>query len=148
MARFNEELPYDLIKELETLEGKTEIMMTEMLQKSAKQTYNLIKSNMKKSFKTTKSLEQGLTITKIYRTPSDDGLNVHIDFYGYVKDSKPTERHPYGTPIPLIALAREYGTSWGSKDHEPKKPFMRKSFKKKEVLEIMKDVEKKYIKGD
>jgi hypothetical protein len=45
----------------------------------------------------------------------------------------------------LIALAREYGTSSGEK----KKPFLRKAFKKKELIEqAMLEVQNRYIKED
>jgi hypothetical protein len=95
-------------------------------------------------FESTDSLEKGLKMTKVYKTPSDDGINVHIGFYGYVPNSPKTKRHPYGTPIPLIAMAREFGTSRG----EAKKPFFRKSFKKTEIEQAMMQVQDKYIKGD
>lgn len=144
MAKFKTELPNDLIKEFEGLEKDCTKIFGEMVEAGAKAVHKNVVANMSKSFKTTKSLEQGLKLTKIYKTPSDDGINVHIGFYGYDKDSKPTSRHPYGTPIPLIAMAREYGTSSG----EGKKPFFRKSFKKTEIEQAMKQVQDKYIKGD
>lgn len=144
MARFNAELPNDLIKDLEKLGNECEKMVGEMTKAGAEVAYKLIKSNMASAFKSTKSLEQGLKITKVYKTPSDDGINTYVGFYGYVEGSKPTKRHPYGTPIPLIAMAREYGTSRG----ETKKPFLRKSFKKKEIEQAMMQVQDKYIKGD
>ena len=68
---------------------------------------------------------------------------MHIGFYGYNTDKK-TKKHPNGVPIPLIAMAREYGTSSG----EAKKPFFRKSFKKKDIEQAMKQVQDKYIKED
>jgi hypothetical protein len=144
MAKFNEELPTDLIKEFEKLGNNCEDIFSEMTKAGADVVYKLIKMNMSKSFKTTKSLEKGLKTTKVYKTPSDDGINVFIGFYGYDPDSKPTKRHPKGTPIPLIAMAREFGTSNG----ETKKPFLRKSFKKKEIEQAMLKVQEKYIKGD
>ena len=119
-------------------------MFGEMVEAGARAVHKNVLSNMKKVFNSTTSLERGLKITKIYKTPSDDGINVHIGFYGYVKGSKPTKKHPNGTPIPLIANAREYGTSSG----EAKKPFFRKSFKKTEIEEAMKQVQDKYIEGD
>ena len=144
MARFETELPNDLIKEFEGLEKDCTKIFGEMVEAGAKAVHKNVLANMKKSFKSTKSLEQGLKITKIYKTPSDDGINVYVGFYGYVKGSKPTKRHPYGKPIPLIAMAREYGTSRG----EAKKPFLRKSFKQKEIEQVMKQVQDKYIEGD
>lgn len=144
MARFNAELPNDLIKEFEGLEKDCTAIFGEMVEAGARAVYKNVLANMKKAFKDTEKLEQGLKVTKIYKTPSDDGINVYVGFYGYVPNSKPTKRHPYGTPIPLIAMAREYGTSSG----EAKKPFFRMSFKKKEIEQAMEQVQAKYIKGD
>lgn len=135
MAKFKSELPYDLIKVFEDLETNCEDMLGEMCKVGAEVVYNNVQSNMKKAFKSTKSLDKGLKITKVYKTPSDDGINVKVGFYGYNDE---------GVPIPLIAQAREYGTSSG----EQKKPFFRKSFKKKEIEQAMQIVQDKYIKGD
>jgi hypothetical protein len=135
MAKFQNELPNDLIKELESINKNSDKVFGEMVEAGASVVYRLIKSNMASAFKTTKSLDKGLKITKVYKTPSDDGINVHIGFYGYNDE---------GIPIPLIAMAREYGTSKG----EAKKPFLRKSFKKKEIEQAMMQVQEKYIKGD
>lgn len=135
MAKFHSELPNDLIKVFEDLETDCDEMFGEMCKAGAEVVYSNVKSNMSKVFKSTKSLEKGLKITKVYKTPSDDGINVHVGFYGYTED---------GVPIPLIAQAREYGTSKG----EQKKPFFRKSFKKKDIEQAMQKVQDKYIKGD
>ena len=95
--------------------------------------YKEVMNNMKSSFKSTKSLEKGLRITKTYKTKSDDGINTKVGFYGY-NDKK--------IPIPLIALAREYGTSRGEK----KKPFFRKAFNNTTAIEnAMLKVQEEYI---
>ena len=135
MAKFHSELPNDLIKVFEELETNCDDMFGEMCKAGAETVYGKVRTNMGKVFKSTKSLEKGLKITRVYKTPSDDGINVHIGFYGYNDE---------GVPIPLIAQAREYGTSKG----EAKKPFFRKSFKKKEIEQAMQKVQDKYIKGD
>jgi hypothetical protein len=135
VAKFKAEIPNDLMQEFEGLgENCTEIF-GEMVEAGARVVHKNILANMKKAFKSTKSLEKGLKITKVYKTPSDDGINTHIGFYGYDDN---------GVPIPLKAMAREYGTSRGEK----KKPFMRKSFNKKEIEQAMLEVQEKYIKGD
>ena len=142
MARFKAELPNDLMKMFEKLETETPEMMGEMCKAGANVVYNKVVNNLGKAFKRTETLLKGLKITKVYKTQSDDGINVHIGFYGYDKESKPTKRHPNGTPIPLIAMAREYGTSSG----EQKKPFFRKAFAKKDIEQAMKEVQNRYIK--
>ena len=141
MAKFQGEVPNELMKMFEDLETNCENIFGEMCKAGAETVYNKVQSNMGKAFADTKTLEKGLKITKVYKTPSDDGINVHIGFYGYNADKK-TKKHPNGVPIPLIAMAREYGTSAG----EAKKPFFRKSFKKKDIEQAMKQVQDKYIK--
>lgn len=143
MAKLNAEIPFDLMKEFEDLETNTEMMMGEMCKAGAEVVHKKVVGNLSKSFKSTKSLLKGLKVTRVYKTPTDDGINVHIGFYGYDTD-KITKAHPKGVPIPLIAMAREYGTSSG----ENKKPFLRKSFSKKEIEQAMMEVQEKYIKGE
>lgn len=143
MAKFNAELPNDLMKAFEELETNTPMMMGEMCKAGAEVVYKKVVANLGKAFERTETLLKGLKITKVYETPSDDGINVHVGFYGYNKD-KVTKQHPKGVPIPLIAMAREYGTSSG----EDKKPFFRKAFSKKEIEQAMMEVQNRYIKGD
>ena len=134
MAGFNLELPTEIIGTINELYDNAENMMMEMTRAGAQVVYKNIHSNMKKSFKTTRSLEKGLKITRSYKTKSDDGINTKVGFYGYDDD---------GIPIPLKALAREYGTSRGEK----KKPFMRKAFKDTSAItNAMLKVQERYIK--
>lgn len=141
MARFKNEVPADLIKQFEDLEDNLEDIFGKMTKAGAEVVFKNVTNNMKKSFKTTRSLEKGLKITRVYKTPSDDGINTHVGFYGYDTDNV-SKRYPKGVPIPLKALAREYGTPT-----EDKKPFFRKSFKKSEIEQAMQAVQDKYI-GD
>ena len=143
MARFDAELPNDLMKMFEELEKDTPEMMGEMCKAGAEVVHKKATTNIGKAFESKETLLKGLKVTKVYNTPSDDGINVHIGFYGYNTDKK-TKAHPKGVPIPLIAMAREYGTSSG----EEKKPFFRKSFAKKDIEQAMLEVQDKYIKGD
>ena len=129
MARFEMEVGNDIWKELESVKNNSHKMMSEMVTAGAEVVYNNVLKNMKNSFKTTRSLEKGLKITKVYRTKSDDAINAKVGFYGYDPNKK-SKKYPNGTPIDLIAMAREYGTSWKNKDgsrveHEEKNPFFR-----------------------
>jgi hypothetical protein len=147
MAKFKQELPTDVIKQLEDLKENCTTIFGEMTQAGAEEVKKNVLQNMGKSFKSTKSLEKGLKVTKVYETPSDDGINTFIGFYGYNDE---------GVPIPLIAMAREYGT-YGSNPRsksnketpgEKKEAFFRKSFKKKDIERVMQKIQDKYIKGD
>ena len=134
MAGFSAELPNELIKSFQKLENNTEEMLSEMTRAGAEVVYKQVKANMKNSFKSTESLDKGLKITKSYRTPTDDGINTKVGFYGY---------NEKGVPIPLIAMAREFGTSRGEK----KKPFFRKAFRQESAItNAMKKAQEKYIK--
>ena len=136
MAGFNLELPTEVIGSINKLYDNAEDMMMQMTRAGAEVVYNNIQNNMKRSFKTTRSLEKGLKITRSYKTKSDDAINTKVGFYGYDDD---------GVPIPLKALAREYGTSRGEK----KKPFMRKSFKTTATItDAMLKVQERYIKDE
>ena len=133
MAGFDLELPDDLVSNLKMITEKTDEMFGRMTKAGADVVYKEVMNNMKSSFKSTKSLEKGLRITKTYKTKSDDGINTKVGFYRY-NDKK--------IPIPLIALAREYGTSRGEK----KKPFFRKAFNNTTAIEnAMLKVQEEYI---
>ena len=139
MAKFNAELPNDLMKVFEDLETDVPEMMGEMCKAGARVVYNNMVAGIGKAFARRETLLKGLKITRVYKTPSDDGINVHIGFYGYGES---------GVPIPLIAAARESGTYRDGKVVEKKVPFMKKSFKKADIERAMLEVQEQYIKGD
>ena len=135
MAKFIMELPNEELKRFAEIGAGAEKMLGEMTEAGAKVVYENVKRNMKAVFKTTENLEKNLVLTQTYKTPSDDGINTKVGIYGYLPD---------GTPAPLVALAREYGTSQG----EAKKPFMRKSFNKGQITKAMLKVQERYIKDE
>ena len=154
MAKFSVELPKDVMDEIDKRVKDTPKMMEEMTKAGAEVVYQNVIRNMKGSFKDSSKLEPYLKITKTYRTFSDDAINTKVAFYGYYKPETKTftkkgkggQSYTYnGVPVPLIVMAREYGTSSG----EQKKPFMRKSFRKNQIEKAMMSVQDKYIKdGD
>ena len=136
MAKFKSELPLDLMKQFESLaDGGAEKMLGEMVEAGAEVVEQNVRSNMRKVFKSTKGLEDCLVRTKTYKT-NDDGVNEKVAFYGYFENEQGET-----VPAPLVAMAREYGTSQG----EEKKPFIRPSFKKTEITNAMLKVQEKYI---
>lgn len=150
MARFKAELPLELINQFKTLESSSEKMIEEMTEAGAKVVYDNVIENIQGSFEDANKLTPYLQITRTYKTPSDDGINTKVAFYGYYKDKTFTIRNKkngniysyVGIPVPLIIRAREYGSSSG----EAKKPFFRKSFNKSQIQSAMLQVQKKYIK--
>ena len=156
MARFSAELPNELMKQLEGLiDGGADEMMDEMVTAAAETVIGGVEVNARKAFKNPDTVtgnvfvkpqkrRSGLKMSKVYRTKKDDAKNVKIKFVGYKKGSAKTPMYPKGTPISLIAIAREYGTSRGEK----KVPFFRPAFNKNEIESTMRFVQKKYIPED
>ena len=136
MAKFRQELPNDLIKEFAKLEKNTDKMLEEMTEAGAKVVYQNIKASVPASWYSS-NIMKCLKITRPYKTPSDDGVNTKVAIYGYF-----INRNKERIPAPLVANVTEYGRS---NSPYPKKPFLRKSFKKAQIEKAMKEIEKKYI---
>lgn len=139
MAKFSGGLPTDLIKTFESLGINTDKMLGEMTEAGAKVALRNIKAKMPKSLREGLN-DSNIRISKVYKTPSDGGVNCQamIDGYFTNKDGK-------RTPAPLVANLFEYGRS-GSP--YPKQPFFRASFNKKQIESAMLKVQEKYIKED
>lgn len=129
------ELPLDLMKEIEGLDKNTEKMLGEMTEAGAKVVYEAVKGNLPTSIATS-NMVNCLQITKTFKTPSDDGINTKVAFYGYFLNQKGVL-----TPAPLVANVFEYGST-----KVLKQPFMRRSFSKAKITKAMLEVQKKYIK--
>ncbi len=136
MAKFKAELPNDLIKQLGRLEKDTEKMLAEMTEAGADVVLGNIKANVPSSWHSS-NIMKCLKVTKSYKTPSDDGINTKVAFYGYFVN-KNGER----VPAPLVANVTEYGRKNGKYQ---KRPFLRKSFKKAQIVKAMEKVQSKYI---
>ena len=137
MARFEGGLPEELIKQFTELEINTPKMLGEMVQAGAE----VARANIKAKMPT--ALREGLTdnniiLTKVYKTPSDDGINCQAMISGYF-----TNRDGKVTPAPLVANMFEYGSS---RRNYPKQPFFRQSFNKGQIEKAMLKVQEKYIK--
>lgn len=139
MAKFQNALPTDLIKEFEKLNINTEKMLGEMTKAGAETVTSNIKGNAPSEIKDSDIMHH-LIISKTYKTPSDGGINNKVLFSGYF-----INRNGKRTPVELVLNMFEYGSS---KRNYPKKPFFRKSFRKKEIEQAMLKVQDKYIKGD
>lgn len=137
MASYRAELPRDLISQFQNLEANTPEILGEMVKAGA----NVALSNIKA--KMPQALREGLTdnnigLTRVYRTPSDDGINCEAMIFGYFKNRNGVE-----TPAPLVANMFEYGSS---KRNYPRQPFFRSSFNKSQITAAMLRVQEKYIK--
>lgn len=136
MAKFKTELPNDIIKQFESVEKNTDKMLSEMTEAGAKVVYENIKASIPSSWYSS-NIMKCLKITKTYKTPSDDGINTKVAIYGYF-----INRNNERIPAPLVANVTEYGRH---NSPYPKKPFLRKSFKKAQIEKAMQAIQDKYI---
>jgi len=137
MARFEGGLPTDLIKQFEDLNIKTEQMLGDMVKAGAEIARENVKAKMPSALREGLS-EDNIILTKVYKTPSDDGINCQAMISGYFINKNGKE-----TPAPLVANMFEYGSS---KREYPKQPFFRSSFNKGQIEKAMLKVQEKYIK--
>jgi len=136
LAKFELELPNDIMKQFSDLDKNLDKMLGEMTEAGAKVVLENIKTNVPHSWFSS-NIMKCLKVTKTYKTPSDDGVNTKVAFYGYF-----INRNGEKIPAPLVANVTEYGRS---NSPYPKKPFMRKSFKKAEIEKAMEKIQDKYI---
>ena len=129
MARFEMEIPNDIIKQMEQVSNDCEKIFGEMTKVGAEVVYKNIKASVPKGIRDSEMMDC-LKVTKVYKTMSDDGINTKVAFYGYFINDNGVK-----TPAPLVANVFEYGRS--NAPQFQKHPFMRKSFKKKQIEEAM-----------
>lgn len=136
MARFDAEMPTELLNLFYELGAETQEMLGEMTQAGAEVVLKSVQANVPASFRDS-DIMTCLKITQVYKTPSDDGVNTKVAFYGYF-----VNKEGETVPAPLVCNVMEYGRSTSP---VKKNPFMRKSFKKKEIEAAMQKVQDKYI---
>ena len=134
MAKFEMQLPDAIMKDFQKIYDNSEEIFGEMTKAGADVVNNNIKANLPQSIRNSKMMDC-LRITKTYKTPSDDGINTKVGFYGYFQNENGET-----VPAPLVANVFEYGRS---NSPFPKQPFMRKSFKKAQIEQAMLDAQRK-----
>ena len=134
MAKFELELPTEIMKDIQKIYDNADEIFGEMTKAGAEVVNRNIEANVPQSIKNSKMMKC-LKITKTYKTPSDDGINTKVGFYGYFENEDGKI-----VPAPLVANVFEYGRS---NLPFPKHPFMRKSFKKGEIEQAMLKAQKK-----
>ena len=138
MARFEAELPTELLKQMEGLSDNAEDMLKDMTQAGADTVVENVMANLPSAFRDSEIMKC-LKKTRAYKTPSDDGINTKVAFYGYFVNKEGKR-----VPAPLVCNLFEHGRSDGK---YPKHPFMRKSFRKSQIEAVMMKVQEKYIGG-
>ena len=126
MAQLIVALPDDLMNELKRLNKNTEKIYGEVTKAGAEVAFKNVMANMPSNLKKS-DFKNCVKMTKIYRTPSDGGINTKVGVYGYFYN-----RNKQKTPAPLVANVFEYGSS-----RITKKPFFRKSFNTYQIEQAM-----------
>lgn len=146
MAQFKMNLPKDIIEDFEKIYNNSDHIFGEMTKAGAK----VVQKNIE-NFAPLPEMAQNVRLTRVYKTPSDDGINTKAYITGYLpfKNGRTsftrrargklytTEK---GVPLAFLANMYEYGRSNAP---FPKKPFLRKSFKKNEIEKAMLEAQKK-----
>lgn len=138
MATFEEQLPTELMAQFEFLDKNTETMLKEMTREGAKKVLANVKANVPQSFRKS-GIMKCLKLTRSYKTPSDDGINTKVAFYGYFNNEDGKR-----TPAPMVCNLFEYGRSSPNPPY-PKHPFMRRSFVSSEIESAMNKVQERYL---
>lgn len=128
MAKFTVQLPDKVIREMKKVHDNTEEIFGEMVEAGAKVVESNVRANLPKGMRDSAGLSR-IKLTRVYRTPSDDGLNVKVGIWGYFTNSNGQR-----VPAPLVANVFEYGRSGKP---FPKQPFFRKSFRKDQIEAAM-----------
>ena len=134
MAKMKLELPQEIMDSFEEIYGNTEEIFGEMVKAGAESVMKNVRANLPQGIRNSKMMDK-LIMTEVYKTPSDDGINCKVGFYGYFTNEKGET-----VPAPLVANVFEYGRSNAP---FPKQPFFRKSFRKSEIEAEMLKAQKK-----
>ena len=135
MAAFVGGMPDDLIKMFTALELNTEQMLADMVAAGADVVKANVDAKMPKEF--AKVAKSNVKVSKVYKTPSDDGINKQVMITGYFVNSRGKV-----TPAPLVANLFEYGRSGAP---YPKKPFFRACFNKQQIEKAMLKKQEEYL---
>lgn len=138
MAKFEMELPTDIINQFEGVYRDADNIFGGMTKAGAEVVEHNIRANVPEAIQNS-NMMSCLKVTKTYRTPSDRGINTKVGFFGYFKNKDGKE-----TPAPLVGNVFEYG--WSNAPF-PKHPFMRKSFRKGEIEKAMLEAQKRLSGG-
>lgn len=134
MAKFELQLPDEIMRDFQRIHDNSEEIFGAMTKAGAEVVESNIKANLPQSIRNSKMMDC-LRVTRTYKTPSDDGINTKVGFYGYFQNENGET-----VPAPLVANVFEYGRS---NLPFPKQPFMRKSFKKAQIEQAMLDAQRK-----
>lgn len=138
MAMFEADIDENVLNDIIFIDENYDYIFGGMTKAAAKVVLQNVEASMPSALK--KDLTKAnVKLSKVYKTPSDDGINTKVVIAGYF-----INRNGKKTPAPLVANMFEYGSSVKK---YPKHPFFRKSFKKDEILKTMEAAQHKLSGG-
>ena len=136
MARFQAIIPKDVLSDIDFLSKNFKTIFGGMTHEGAEVVYQNVVSNVPSGIRNS-NMMNNLKISKVYETPSDDGINSKVLFAGYFLNE-----NDVWTPAPLVANVFEYGSTKFTKQ-----PFFRKSFRKAQIERAMEKAQKELSRG-
>lgn len=133
MAKLVIDIDDSVLKDISYIDKQFDHIFGGMTKAGAEVVYKNVISALPESLRSS-GFSSHVKLSKVYKTPSDDGINTKVMITGYFinKDGRKT-------PAPLVANMFEYGSS---KKKYPKQPFFRKSFKKSQIMKAMEEAQK------
>lgn len=143
MAKFNMELPDQILKDFERIYGNSEAIFGGMTRAGAEVVYDRVRANVPPAFHGS-NIMRTMRLSRTYKTPTDDGINTQVMFDGYFYTRPSKSGKSQRVAAPLVCNMFEYGSS---KHKYPKHPFFRKSFNKAAIEKAMLEAQKKLSGG-
>nr|DAQ73109.1 MAG TPA: hypothetical protein [Caudoviricetes sp.] len=138
MAKIIVDIDDSVLKDISYIDKQFDHIFGGMTKAGAEVVYKNVISALPEPLRSS-GFSSHVKLSKVYKTPSDDGINTKVMITGYFinKDGRKT-------PAPLVANMFEYGSD---KRNYPKQPFFRKSFKKSQIMKAMEEEQKKLSGG-
>lgn len=133
MAKFTLDIDDSVLKDISYIDKQFDHIFGGMTKAGAEVVYKNVIANLPESLRSS-GFSSHVKLSKVYKTPSDDGINTKVMITGYFINKGGRK-----TPAPLVANMFEYGSS---KKKYPKQPFFRKSFKKSQIKKAMEEAQK------
>lgn len=138
MAKIVVDIDDSVLKDISYIDKQFDHIFGGMTQAGAEVVYKNVIANLPEALKSS-GFTKNVKLSRVYKTPSDDGINTKVMITGYFKNKEGKK-----TPAPLVANMFEYGSD---KRKYPKHPFFRKSFKKSQIMKAMEETQKKLSGG-
>ncbi len=133
MAKLVMDIDDSVLKDISYIDKQFDHIFGGMTKAGAEVVYKNVISALPESLRSS-GFSSHVKLSKVYKTPSDDGINTKVMITGYFKSKEGKK-----TPAPLVANMFEYGSD---KRNYPKQPFFRKSFKKSQIMKAMEEAQK------